>query len=227
MQGFILAIDGPVASGKGTVAPLLASQLKGFYMNTGAIFRMLGLFCKEHQIEVTEENVLKVLGENTFGLEEDQVLLNGLDVSANIYHADISELASKIAAMSHLHEEVIKLEKKIALEKMAQGRIVILEGRNIGTAVFPDAGLKIFLTASVEKRAERRFAQMEQRGEQASFEQVLTETKDRDARDVSRPYYPLVEEPEKYGYVVVDTTNLTEQQTLDQLLDLLKEKGLV
>lgn len=228
MQGFVIAIDGPVASGKGTIAPLLAKKLHAFYMNTGALFRMLALLSKRESVDPTsEEGVLTLLAENTLDLDDDKVLLNGEDVTKEIYHSDISLMSSLIAGNAKVHAQVIILEQKIAQRKIGEGRIVLVEGRNIGTAVFPDAQLKLFLTASLEERAKRRFAQARARDEEVTYEEVLKDTETRDTRDRERPFYPLVSDPEKHGYVVLDNTGMTEEDTMEWIMAQLKHKGLL
>lgn len=228
MQGFVIAIDGPVASGKGTIAPLLAFKLNAFYMNTGALFRMLALLCKRQEVKVlTEEILLKMLHANKLELYDEKILLNGEDVSTQIYHADISLLSSQIAALPKVHAQVILLEQDIAKQKINDGRIVIVEGRNIGTAVFPDAAFKLFLTASVEERAKRRFSQAEKRKEKVSYEDVLADTKMRDTRDKTRSFFPLVTNPEEHGYFVLDNTGMSEEETLERILTQLRNKKLI
>lgn len=228
MQGFVIAIDGPVAAGKGTIAALLAQKLNAFYMNTGALFRMLALVCKRKGIEPSsEERLLRVIAENKFELDDGRILLNGEDVSQEIYHHDISQMSSQIGALPKVHAQVILLEQSIAQKKIAQGKIVVVEGRNIGTAVFPDAAFKLFLTASTQERARRRFVQAKQRNEKIRFEEILADTLERDLRDKSRSFYPLVDTPEKYGYTVLDNTGLTEKETLERILTELRKRGLI
>lgn len=226
-SGFIIAVDGPVASGKGTIAPLLALQLDGFYMNTGALFRMLALLCVQGDLPITKEAILPLLSDNTLDLDGEKVLLNGRDVSARIYMSEISQISSQIASLTEVHENVITREQEIGKEKSAQGEIVIVEGRNIATAVFPDAEMKIFLTASVEKRARRRFVQAQMRQEQGTFEQVLADTKERDQRDKSRTFFPLVSDPEQHGYFVLDTSDMNEELTVHVILDEMKKRNLL
>ena len=126
MQGFVIAIDGPVASGKGTIAPLLAQKLNAFYMNTGALFRMLALYCKRNNLPTDEATLLDVIMKTSLNLDEDKAFLDGEDVSAEIYHSDISQLSAQIAAISSVHERVIIREREIAEEKMKDPRVAEL-----------------------------------------------------------------------------------------------------
>jgi cytidylate kinase len=225
-QGFIVAIDGPVASGKGTMAKTLAHKTHGFYLNSGALFRMLALYATENAVEIDQPALLNALSSIKLDLEGDRTLLNGQDVSDKIFTAEISRLTPIIAEMPEIHKKVIKLEQEIGRRRAQQGRIVIIEGRNIGTTVFPDANLRIYMTASVEARAKRRLEQSRIRGEDVDFETVLKDTIMRDERDMSRNFAPLVRNPENEGYFKLDNTNLTEDQTLEKIVDQLKKNGL-
>lgn len=225
-QGFIVAIDGPVASGKGTIAKALARKTHGFNLNSGALFRMLALYATENSVEIDQSSLLSVLSLIKLDLEEDRALLNGQDVSDKIFNAEISRLTSVIAEMPEIHKKVIELEQEIGRRKVQEGRIVIIEGRNIGTTVFPDANLRIYMTASAEVRAKRRLEQSRVRGEDVDFETVLKDTIMRDERDMSRNFAPLVRNPENEGYFKLDNTTMTEDQTLETIIEQLKRSRL-
>ena len=225
-KGFIVAIDGPVASGKGTIAKDLASITHGFYLNTGALFRMLTLYALDNGVEFKQEPLLKLLSSLELDLQEDRALLNGVDVSDRIYKVEISRKVALIAEMTEVHKKIMLLERKIGELKAREGKVIIIEGRNIGTTVFPNADVKIFMTATVEKRTERRLKQSHTRKENIDFKTVLADTMDRDERDMSRIFAPLVRNPKEQGYFLLDNTDLTQEQTLELIVKQLEKKGL-
>lgn len=220
MTGYAIAIDGPVAAGKGTVAQLLSEKLHGFHLNTGAMYRCLALVCLRNHIDVrNKEAVLAELAKITITLVSQAVYVNNEDVTEAIKERVVTQLVPKIAAIGEVRAEMVKRQRAIGTEKMQEGFIVIVEGRDAATKIFPDAQLKIFLTASAEVRAKRRFEQMG--GENASqtpFEQILTDTKERDYKDTHREVDPLVKEPEKFGYFVLDDSTLSEKETIHAVL---------
>lgn len=226
-KGFIIAIDGPVASGKGTIAPLLAERLHGFYMNTGGLFRMLALYAYKNNISLEEESLLAIYPSLTLDLENSKNLLNGEDVSGEIYGSDISQGSSIVASLPKVHEQVVFREREIGYAHAETGGIVIAEGRNTATAVFPDAAFKVFMTADLTTRARRRYDQAITRGEDVRLEAVVQDTQARDLRDRSRSFYPMVERPEDHGYYVLDNSLLTEEDTLNRLVVELQERELI
>lgn len=221
-----IAIDGPVAAGKGTIATLLSRQLHGFHLNTGAMYRCLALYCLENNIPVNKVPlVLEGLSKIWFDLEPDKVYLNDIDVTEKIKQRAVTQLVPKIAAIGAVREEMVKRQQEIGRKKVAQGLVVIAEGRDAATKIFPDAQLKIFLTATPQVRAKRRFEQMGGvHNSTITYEQILADTIERDRRDYERKVDPLVKDPQKYGYVVLDNSDLTEEATIAAVLQAWKEK---
>lgn len=227
-KGITIAIDGPVASGKGTLAPLLAAQLNGFYLQTGAMYRCVALSCMKDQIDwANEQAVVRELPKLSITFTADAVLVNGEDVTAEIRKEMVSMAASKIATMPQVRQEMVTRQQALAAAMLREGKIVIAEGRDTGTRLFPEASLKIFLTAKPEIRARRRVAQLRAMGREANYATVFSELMARDTQDQERKTDPLVTEPEKYGYTVIDDSSLSEEETITTILTMMKERGLL
>jgi cytidylate kinase len=226
-QGFAIVIDGPLASGKGTIAQRLANELDGFYLYTGGMYRSVALACLDRGLDVTNpEEVIGILGKLRIDIGEDHhVLLNGHDVTERIKAPDTASGASVIAVIPHVRKILVKRQQEIAKAEIAKGKIVVAEGRDTGTVVFPDAGLKIFLTASTEERARRRLSQYKM--PESEFEKMLASLKERDTRDIHRTIDPLPKNPEAHGYLIIDNSNLTQEQTLGKIKGELRKRKLM
>lgn len=221
-QGIIIAIDGPVASGKGTIAPLLARKLQGFYLHTGAMYRCVAYYCLEHTI--TEEvAVVAALPKIKINFEGNKTFLNGEDVTEKLEQNIVSIKVAWVAAIKEVRSELISQQQRIGKEKVEQGITVIAEGRDTGTVVFPDAQLKIFLDASLEARSKRRLHQLQIKGESVQYAQVLSDTKKRDDSDQMKSG-ALVTDPKKHGYSIIESTGMTEEDTLGKIITLLEER---
>lgn len=227
-KGFIIAIDGPVASGKGTISPIIADALHGFYLYTGAMYRCLALYCIEQHIDSTDiAQVITAAKTIVMQFDGSDISLSGVTVTERIKQRDVAMLSSELAIIDLVRIEMNRRQQEIALEKIGKGIPVIVEGRDIGTTIFPNAQCKIFLTATPQVRARRRLAQMLALGNNtASYEAVLQDTLERDKRDTMRSVSPLVTNPEQYGYTIVTDTLDTREQTIQVILDILTEKGL-
>ncbi len=217
-----IAIDGPSGAGKSTLAKRLAQELGFLYVDTGAIYRTVGLAASRRGIDPDAgENVAAMLpeldiamGYGPDGLQH--MFLNGEDVTAAIRENDISACASKVAAISEVRDFLMEMQRRIAREHN-----VIMDGRDIGTVVLPGADLKIFLTAAPEARAERRYKELLERGQQAEFDQVLREVIERDRRDGSRKTAPLRQAEDAE---LVDTTGLDLEESFWRLLGLIRDR---
>ena len=228
MSGFVIAIDGPVASGKGTLAPRLAQKLHGFYLYTGAMYRGLSYFCIQNNISFTDtQKIISILPTIKINLHDNKVFLNSQDVTDNLKDADVARGSATVATIGQVREFSVKLQQEIASEYMLKDMAIIAEGRDTGTKVFPDASLKIFLTATPEIRAHRRLAQLLDTGDTVSYEKVLQDVKERDLRDTTRDTDPLPSEPEKLGYIVIDNSDMTEESTLDVIITEVTKKNLL
>lgn len=223
--GIIVAIDGPVASGKGTMARKMAQRFGGTYVDSGAMYRAFGLYLIENGLDVQQEgSINKGLGEVHITLSGDQVLLNGENVSERIRTQLVSMAASHVGKFQQAHEMLMNTRRDIALAETEQGRIVVTEGRNEGTVTFPHAEVKIFLTADVKARALRRFAQEQEKGNSIPLEEIEEQIRMRDEQDMQRAYAPLSANPKEHGYIIVDNTYLTEQETEERLTEIINEK---
>jgi len=218
----VIAIDGPAGSGKSTLARLLADALGFVYLDTGAMYRALALLAQREGVDPTDEPALTRLAE-TMQLKfqrtngEQRVLLNGEDVSEAIRHPNIGQLASQISVHSGVRRALVAKQRAIA----QQVHGLVAEGRDTTTVVFPEAILKIFLTASPEERARRRQAQLREQGIELPFEEVLREIRERDERDSTRADSPLRQADDA---VRIENDHLTKEQTLQRVLELYYER---
>ena len=223
MKTISIAIDGPSGAGKSTLAKALAAELGYLYVDTGAIYRTIGYYALTHQIDPKNESaVLGVLPELRVEMryEEDglqHMLLNGEDVTTEIRLPEVSMYASAVSAHPGVRAYLLEMQRKLARENS-----VIMDGRDIGTVVLPDADVKIFLTASPEARAHRRCRELEQRGTPEAYEKVLRDIEERDYNDTHRAAAPLRQAEDA---VLLDTTELDFEESRQALLALIQERN--
>ncbi len=226
-QGFSIAIDGPVASGKGTLATALAQKLGGFYINTGAMYRSVALLCLERGIDINNESeVIRVLPDINVEFNDSKVLLNGNDITERITRPDTTHGSSIVAVYGSVRADLAKKQQQIAQNAIDKGQVVIAEGRDTGTKVFPNAPIKIFLTARPEIRALRRAVQYQEKGIKKDAHEVLVDLKIRDERDINRAIDPLPSNPSQLGYFILDNSDQAEEETVDSIMTELKRRGL-
>lgn len=187
----VMTIDGPSGAGKGTLCQLLAEKLGWHLLDSGAIYRVLSLAALHHDVELDSEAALVPLAANLdvqFQVEGElvKVILEGEDVSRTIRTEEVGNAASKIAAFPRVREALLRRQRAF---RQAPG--LIADGRDMGTVVFPEADVKIFLDASAEERAQRRYKQLQDKGFDVNFERLLTEIRERDDRDRNRAVAPL------------------------------------
>ena len=221
MKKIIIAIDGPVGSGKSTLAKRVAELLRYTYIDTGAMYRAVALKALQSGVALSAEKELEELARKTrIDLHshggKQTVLLDSEDVTLEIRTPEVAQSASKIAVNAGVRR-VLVAEQRRAGE---QGGVV-MEGRDIGSVVFPEAQLKIFLTASPETRAQRRFREHQQKGDAINFERTLEEVHERDLRDRERSTSPLVRAPEA---VVVDSTAMDPEEVARLVVMLAKDQ---
>jgi CMP/dCMP kinase len=215
----IVAIDGPAGSGKTTVSRRVAERLGYVVLDTGALYRTLGLATSRAGLDPARDDVggfvkaLVVRGAIALAPRPDggaRVLLDGADVSDLIRTPEMSELASVVSAIPEVREALLNLQRS-----MGQGGGVVVEGRDIGSVVFPDAEAKFFLTASLERRAERRFAELSSRANAPSLSAVVSQVSERDRRDSERATAPLKRAP---GAELMDSTDLTIDEVVERIV---------
>ncbi len=210
---FCVAIDGPSGAGKSTLSRRAAEQLGFLYVDTGAIYRAVALsYLERGALELDKTNI-EILHRD--GLQH--VLLNGRDVTADIRRHEVSGLASDLSARPEVREYLLNMQREMA----ASGK-VIMDGRDIGTVVVPDAELKIFLTADPEDRARRRYKELIAKGQEVCYDDVLRDVRQRDRNDMTRPIAPLRKADDA---IELDTTGNTFDRSLGLLTDLIR-KGL-
>lgn len=211
----VIAIDGPTASGKGTVASLVAEKLGFQYLDSGAIYRVLALAVSQQGLSPDQSDQLPAIAELAWRLpvtfQQGLVRLNGEDVSAAIRTEQAGEMASRLAAIPDVRQALLQRQRDF---RAGQG--LVADGRDMGSVVFPDAALKVFLTASAEVRAQRRVAQIESRGLKADYPQIFSDLQARDARDSQRAVAPLKPCEDSQ---VLDCSQLGIQQVVDQICD--------
>lgn len=216
-----IAIDGPASAGKSTVAKLVAKQLRYTYCDTGAMYRALTLAAMQKQIDLHDEPaVLAVLAEITIsfkpGEPEQQVFVNEQEVTQAIRQPDVTNNVSTVAALGGVRQQLVQHQQKIA----AAGGIV-MDGRDIGTAVLPNAAVKIFLVASVAERAQRRYAENIRKGINTTLAVLQQEIEVRDKKDSTRAVSPLTQAKDA---VLVDTTALSIEQVVAKIIAITNEK---
>ena len=220
-MGFIVAIDGPAGRGKGTVTKIIAEKEKLISIDTGAMYRCVALNClKENISELDIEGVEKVLKNIKIEFKNDDgkqlVLLNNNDVTEEIRTTKVDSVVAKYAALKCVREKLTPMQQKIG-----ETQDIIMEGRDIGTTVFPNADVKIFLECSTEERAKRRYIQNQQKGIKCTYEEILKEIIERNKLETEREISPFVKADDA---IVVDSTKLTIEQVVDEIIKIIKTK---
>lgn len=223
-QAPIITIDGPSGAGKGTVSQIIADKLGWNLLDSGALYRLLALAAAHHGMAMDDADTLKVLaehldvqfrhGENC----ETEIVLEGENVTQAIRTEVVGNNASKLAAIPEVREGLLLRQHAFAHEPG-----LVADGRDMGTIVFPDAPVKVFLTASAEERANRRFLQLKAKGESVNIEELVSTIQERDERDANRAVAPLVP---AVGALVVDSTDQSIEQVVDAILAEVAKKGI-
>ncbi len=213
-----IAIDGPSASGKSTIAKELCKELNYKHLDTGAMYRCVALKVKRTDTDYDNEEELQNLLEsiNIDFTHDGAVLLDGEDVSGEIRTDEISMLASTVSAKKTVRKHLVKIQQQIAKDKG-----YVMDGRDIGTVVLPDAEVKIFLVASVETRAQRRFLENKQRGIECNLRELKQEIVERDYQDTHRKHSPLRKAKDA---IEIDTSNMNIDEVLDAVLNIVRPK---
>lgn len=208
MSNYIIALDGPSGSGKSTIANLLANKLKISYLNTGSMYRALTLYFLENNIKKSDNIDIEILKKINIDINEDKVFLNGKNVSQEIRDKEVTENVSWVSSIPIVREYLVEMQRNISKNKS-----IILDGRDIGTVVFPDAKYKFYLDASSFVRAKRRFEQNEI---DKSFEEIKKDIEKRDYLDSHREISPLKKAEDA---IEIDSSDLTIDQTIEKILE--------
>ena len=227
-MGFVVAVDGPAGSGKGTITKLVGEKRNLVYIDTGAMYRCVTLDCINNGVDYTDiEGINRILDKISIELKiEDgtqKVYLNGKDVSREIREDEVNNLVSKYSVIKEVREKITPLQ-----QKMGNTQDIIMEGRDICTVVFPNADVKIYLDCSVEERAKRRYKQNLEKGINETYENALKNVKERDEIDSHREIAPLKKADDA---ILIDSTNMTIEEVVNRVLEIIDEtkrkKGLL
>lgn len=217
---FIIAIDGGAATGKSSLSKAISKALNIAYLDTGSLYRAMTLYYIINNIEITDENVIANLDNITISVEnvnsENVVYLNGEDVTKRLHENIVSNTVALVSKIPEVREKVLSLQRNSAKEKS-----IVVDGRDIGTVVFPDADVKLFLVASLEKRAQRRKEDLKQGNENVTEEDLQKELSKRDMQDTTRKASPLKQAEDAF---VIDTTFTTLDEALEKALDIIKRR---
>ncbi len=216
-MGFNVAIDGPAGAGKSTIAKAVAAKLGFIYVDTGAMYRAIALYLLNHNIasddeKAIEESLDDINVEIAYVDGSQQVLLNGDNVSKEIRREEVGNMASATSVYGCVRSKLLSLQRELARKSD-----VIMDGRDIGTCVLPDAQVKIYLTASVDCRAQRRYKELVEKGETPVLEDIKKDISDRDYRDMHRDIAPLKQAEDA---VCVDSSDMTIQEVVDTIVGL-------
>lgn len=220
-MSFVVAIDGPAGTGKGTVTKIIAERLNLIYIDTGAMYRAVALKALKNNIKPEEiEKIEEMLKNISIKLNKiagkQQVLLDGIDVTEKIRTPEVDDVVAKFAAVKQVREKMTPLQRQMKSE----GNI-IMEGRDIGTVVFPDADVKIYLDATVEERARRRYKQNLEKGIECNYEEILASIKERHILETTRKIAPLKQAEDA---VYVDSTELSIEEVVEKIISIIEEK---
>ena len=218
----IVAIDGPAASGKSTTAKMVAKKLKMTYLDTGAMYRAVTLALLRSNTDLDDyDSVCQVVDELELDIYDQGsktvVRLDGEDVSQAIRSMQVTENVSAVSAVKYVREAMVEIQRNIGKKTNC-----VVEGRDIGTVVFPDAEFKIFMVADVKMRAERRLKELHEMGENRSLQEVMTDLKRRDEKDSTRSHSPLQKADEA---IEIDTSMLSINQQVEKIINLVREKN--
>ncbi len=220
-MGFVVAVDGPAGSGKGTITKIVAERLNLTTVDTGAMYRSVALECLNKNIKPTEiEKINEILKDIQIDLKREngkqKVYLNGQDVTEKIRSKEVDDCVAKFAAIKEIRDKVTPIQRQ-----MGENQNIIMEGRDIGTVVFPNADVKIFLDCSIEERANRRYKQNLEKGITTSYEEVLKGIKERHKLETEREVAPFVKADDA---IYVDSTNMTIEEVSEKIIGIIEEK---
>ena len=214
-MSFVVAIDGPAGAGKGTITKLVGQKLNLVNIDTGATFRCVALNMLKENIGLDEEEKIeKILEKIKIEMQPNgEIFLNGENVTHKIRENDVNNFVSPVSTIKVVRDKLLEIQREIA-----EGKNVIMEGRDIGTTVFPNADVKIYLDATPEERAKRRVLQNKEKGIETSYEEVLENIKDRDYRDSNREIAPLRKAEDA---IYIDSSDMTIEEVVNKVIDII------
>lgn len=213
----IVAIDGPAGAGKSTIARRVAQKMGAIYVDTGAMYRAVALWAQRNGIATSDMKSVEKLAEHAdIELVDQRILLNGEDVTHEIRRPEIAQAASEVAAIPGVRRAMVALQRD-----MSEKASLVMEGRDIGTVVFPDAEVKVFLDARPEERAQRRAAELEAKGVAVDLADLTRQIAERDHRDRNRDTSPLIQAPDA---AFLDSTGQTLEEVEEQILRLIRQR---
>lgn len=220
-MSFNIAIDGPAGAGKSTIAKKVAERLSFIYVDTGAMYRAMGLYCIRKGLSLDDETVISkackdITVEIQYANKEQQVLLNGENVSAAIRAEEVGNAASTVSVYASVREKLTQLQKNLAASTD-----VVMDGRDIGSSVLPHAQVKIYLTASAHTRAKRRFFELETKGIQGDLAVIEKDINERDFRDMNREISPLCQADDA---VLLDSSDMTIEEVTEAIIKIYEER---
>ena len=217
---YSIAIDGPAGAGKSTIAKAVAQKLHYIYVDTGAMYRAIAIYFIKNKIDPTDEEAINKACENVnITIEyldgEQQVILNGENITSILRNEEVGKIASKTSIYAKVRNKLVELQRELA-----RTTDVIMDGRDIGTTVLPHANVKIYLTASVEARASRRFEELKEKGECPDFNVIKNDIENRDYQDMNRENSPLRQADDA---VLVDSSEIDLNETIDTIIKIINE----
>ena len=220
-MAYAIAIDGPAGAGKSTIAKSIAKKLQYIYVDTGAMYRAIAIYFIKNNIDPTDENAINKACEHVditiaYLNGEQQVILNGENITSILRNEEVGKIASKTSIYAKVRKKLVELQRELA-----RTTDCIMDGRDIGTTVLPNANVKIYLTASVEARASRRYKELIEKGESPSFDVIKSDIENRDYQDMNRENSPLKQADDA---VLIDSSNIDLDETIETIIKVINEK---
>lgn len=217
MRGFHIAVDGPAGSGKSTICDIVAERLNIIHIDTGSMYRAITYLALEKKIDLNDEKSYSFVKDASIVYEENKIFANGIDVTKQIRSLEVTKNVSKVSSFPSVRKHLVKLQRKAS-----KGKNVIMDGRDIGSVVLPNADLKIFLTANIEERAKRRMLELHAKGQDVDLLTMIEDIKIRDHKDSTRKVSPLIVPKDA---IIVDSTNYSIEETVEVIIKEILKRG--
>jgi cytidylate kinase len=217
MRGFHIAVDGPAGSGKSTICDIVAERLNIIHIDTGSMYRAITYLALEKKIDLNDEKSYGFVKDASIVYEENKIFANGIDVTKQIRSLEVTKNVSKVSSFPSVRKHLVKLQRKAS-----KGKNVIMDGRDIGSVVLPNADLKIFLTANIEERAKRRMLELHAKGQDVDLLTMIEDIKIRDHKDSTRKVSPLIVPKDA---IIVDSTNYSIEETVEVIIKEILKRG--